>query len=69
MTRAEWRRDILKALIDKGTTMTKVAKDLGVSRAWIYQVLTGEGNPEWEARISEHLGIEGTIEEEEKNEK
>lgn len=72
MTRDEWRREILKKLVDRHETATAVCNALGCSRAWFYSILCGEASPEtqsdWQKRINAYLGIEGEPEgEDEKN--
>lgn len=63
MTREEWRKEILKKLVDRHETMTAVCKNLNCSRAWIYKVILGEAGSEaqteWEKKINSYLGIEG----------
>ena len=61
MTRAEWKKEVQKALIDLGKTTYGMAKDLNVTGQWIYQIMAGNGTSGvaklWEKRISKYCGI------------
>lgn len=61
--KAQWRRDVLIALILKNKTVTAMARELGVSRTWIYKCLNEyEENvgalAEWEKKINKYCGLE-----------
>ena len=56
------------ALVKSRRTVTSLAKELGASRTWIYDVFTGEapepGRKKWTEAISAVLGIEWEVEDE-----
>lgn len=62
MTRAEWRKEVQIALIRRNERISSLARDMGVSPQWIYQVLNGsyDGNAatQWERLIAKQLGME-----------
>ena len=68
MNRDDWRREILKRLVDRRETMTSVCNAIGCSRAWIYKVINGEAPAEaqkdWQNKINAYLKIEEEPEEE-----
>ena len=63
MTRRERARAIHHALIDKGESVSEMARALGRTRQWVYWVLKEE-QPDGIARINEYLGLEGENNEE-----
>lgn len=69
MTRADWRQEVMLALVKRKRGVTWLAQELKCSRAWIYNVFTGtapeEAREKWTKEINNLLGIKGEIEDEE----
>ena len=61
MTRNDWTRAVRHRLIDRGETVSDMARALGRSRQWVYQVFQGE--LDGVSRINEYLGLGGEYEE------
>ena len=68
MTRKEWRTEVMVALVKQHKSVSKIAEELKVSRAWIYNVFTGDApepaRSKWTQKISDHLGIKGEVRDE-----
>lgn len=55
----EWTKDVRKALIDKGLTVSELAEQIGCSRTFLYRTLS-ETEPSQVTidKVSELLGVE-----------
>lgn len=57
---SDWEKEVRKALIDFGMTVDELAKELNVTRAYIYDIFKGGRKAtEMRQKINDYLGIEG----------
>ena len=66
MKRDEWKKEVLKSLIDKEMTISAMAVKMGRSPEWARLNIYGRRTtPEGVQAISDYLGIESYMESEE----
>ena len=57
---SDWEKEVKKALIDRNMTVDDLARELNVSRAYIYEIFKGGRKAtEMRQKINDYLGIEG----------
>ena len=55
-----WEKEVRKGLIDRDMTVSDLATELGVSAAYIYDIINGNRKAtELRQKINDFLGIEG----------
>ena len=59
MNLGDWNKEVRKALIDNGMSVTELAKLIGISRAYLYRTLS-ESEPSQATidKVSDVLGVE-----------
>lgn len=56
----DWEKAIRHALLDKGMSLSDLAKELGISVSYLYDIVSGARKAtELRQKINEYLGLEG----------